>query len=766
MNEATAQHTGVVVIGRNEGERLVRCLRSLVGCGRPVVYVDSGSTDGSVAVAREFGVVMHELDASRPFSAARGRNEGLAVLKARHAELRYVQFVDGDCEIEPGWLDAATRALDEHDDWAVVCGRLRETGRDQSVYNRLCDIEWHTEIGEVGACGGIFMVRIDAFDRAGGLDESVPAGEEPELCLRLRRDGWKIVRLADDMGRHDAQMTRLSQWWRRMRRVGFGYALAAHLHGDDPERTGVREVRSIVGWALIVPLLMLGITIACVWHAWFALGLLGALLGYTALGWRVYRWRMSIAGHRGDALVYAVYCVLAKWPQLRGVVDFRRQRRRGGVFRVADKSPGGDARVLAYLTNVYPATSHSFIRREIAALEAMGVTVHRFAVRPPDHELVEPADIEEAKGVRYLLGGGAVRTIIEGVAGALRHPLRLPGAKLLAWRSAPRNIKGLVKATAYLVEAGRLVRWAERLGVGHVHVHFGTNPATVAMLARKMGGPSYSFTAHGTAELDDAANNALDHKLRHAAFAVAVCRYQRSQLMCWTDPADHDRLHVVRCGVDDAFLSGVIEPIGDAPQLLSVGRLSPEKGQGVLIEAVAHLVETGRDIRLVVVGDGPIRNELESLIAKHRLERHVHLAGWASGEQVRERLNASRALVLSSFAEGLPVVLLEALAMGRPAVATQVSGIPEVIEPGETGWLVPAGDAAALAEAMGEALGATTDELERLGRNGRERVAQMHRCATEAERLLGYFYQYGCLREPAGGAAAQHERPVAQAENV
>lgn len=747
MSDTTTSRVGVVVIGRNEGERLTRCLRSLIGCGRPVVYIDSGSTDGSVDAARQLGVLVHELDPSRPFSAARGRNEGLAALESHHADLRYVQFVDGDCEIDAGWIDTARCALDEHEDWAIVCGRLREIGRDASVYNRLCDIEWQTETGEVGECGGIFMARIKAFDKVGGLDENVPAGEEPELCLRLRRDGWKVVRLADDMGRHDAQMTRFGQWWRRLRRVGFGYALAMHLHGNEPERAGVREVRSTVVWAAVMPLVALSLIAASVWSAWFAAGLAVVFAGYVALGWRVYRWRMSIAEHRGDALVYAAYCVLAKWPQLQGVLDFKRQRRRGDVFRVADKTPGGGAAV-AYLTNVYPATSHSFIRREIAALEAMGVTVHRFAVRPPDHELADPADVAEAQRVCYLLGGGGLRTIVAGIAGALRHPLKMPSVMLLALRSAPRNPKGVIKAVAYLLEAGRFARWVERLGIKHVHVHFGTNPATVAMLAHKMGGPSYSFTAHGTAELDDAANNALDHKLRRAVFGVAVCQYQRSQLMRWTDPADHDRLHVVRCGVDDAFLRGAIVPIGESPQLLSVGRLSPEKGQLVLIEAVAQLVADGRDARLIMVGDGPMRDEIEAMIGQHGLVEHVHLAGWASGQQVREHLNRSRVLVLSSFAEGLPVVLLEALAMGRPAVATQVSGIPEVVEPAQTGWLVPAGDAAALADAIGEALDASTDELEKLGRNGRERVAQMHDCQTEARRLLELFYRYGCLAQP------------------
>ena len=227
---------GVVVIGRNEGERLLRCLRSVTAQAATLVYVDSGSTDGSVMAARDCGATVVQLDTTQPFTAARARNRGFQVLCEISGAVELVQFVDGDCELVEGWNDKAFALLAAREDVAVVCGRRRERFPDGSIYNRLCDIEWDTPIGEALACGGDAMMRAAALEQVGGFRDELIAGEEPELCVRLRALGWHIWRLDAEMTLHDAAMTRFSQWWRRSKRAGFAFAEGAHLHGASQER--------------------------------------------------------------------------------------------------------------------------------------------------------------------------------------------------------------------------------------------------------------------------------------------------------------------------------------------------------------------------------------------------------------------------------------------------------------------------------------------------------------------------------------------------
>ena len=273
---------GCVIIGRNEGDRLRACLTSLVGKTAAMVYVDSGSTDGSVALARGLGVTVVELDMTIPFTAARGRNEGFHALQGGLPSLRYIQFVDGDCEVLPGWLDAAREFLESHPEAAVTCGRRRERYPEQSIYNRLCDMEWDTPLGEAKACGGDAIIRAAALVAVGGYRNDLIAGEEPELCVRLRRAGWKVWRIDHDMTLHDAGMTRFGQWWKRSLRSGHAFAEGAYLHGASSERHWVRESRRAWVWGGVIPLLiLLGVPMlgwgalalsflyplqVCVWH--------------------------------------------------------------------------------------------------------------------------------------------------------------------------------------------------------------------------------------------------------------------------------------------------------------------------------------------------------------------------------------------------------------------------------------------------------------------------------------------------------------------
>lgn len=256
---------GVVAIGRNEGARLERCLASIPP-GLPSVYVDSGSTDASVAASRAAGAQVVILDMAFPFTAARARNEGWRALIAAQPELDYVQFVDGDCEFEPGWIEAASAFLDGDAGFAVVCGRRRERFPQASYYNRLCDAEWNTPIGDAAACGGDALIRTAALRAVDGYDSALMAGEEPEMCLRLREKGWKVYRLDAPMTIHDAAMLRFGQWWTRARRSGFGYAQVWNATRHRRYSLYGRELSRAVLWAGVVPAVALVLAVLVDWR--------------------------------------------------------------------------------------------------------------------------------------------------------------------------------------------------------------------------------------------------------------------------------------------------------------------------------------------------------------------------------------------------------------------------------------------------------------------------------------------------------------------
>jgi GT2 family glycosyltransferase len=321
--------TGVVAIGRNEGDRLRRCLDAIDRRAAAVVYVDSGSTDGSRELARSRGVRTVEPDPSTPFTAARARNVGLEELLRAAPGVEFVQFVDADCEFFPGWFDTAVRELAERPKAAAVCGRVRERFPDASVYQRLCDLEWDTPVGEADACGGIALMRVAAVRWAGGFRASLIAGEEPELCLRLRRAGWTVHRLHADMVWHDAAMTRFRQWWRRNVRAGHAVAEVSALHRRGPLTIWRREARSNWFWGLLLPAVALA---AGPWT--WGLSLL-LLLGYGWLAWRVYRWRRRRAAARLAALD-AAFCTLGKVPQMLGQVRYWRDRWLGRASTIVE----------------------------------------------------------------------------------------------------------------------------------------------------------------------------------------------------------------------------------------------------------------------------------------------------------------------------------------------------------------------------------------------------------------------------------------------
>lgn len=311
------QIVDAVVIGRNEGARLRACLASLHGRVRRVIYVDSGSTDGSPQVARDAGADVVDLDMAQPFTAARARNAGLARLIGGDTDL--VQLIDGDCTLDPAWVDTAAAFLAANPGTAVACGRRRERHPDASVYNRLCDREWDTPPGEATACGGDALMRLAALVQVGGFDDTLIAGEEPELCLRLRRAGWAVWRLDAEMTLHDAALTRFRQWWRRCRRAGHAFAEGAALHGSGPERHWVRETRSALAWGAGLPLATLALVPVTPWA-------LLLLLAYPA---QVVRLALRSGGRRDD-WESAFFLVLGKVAEAQGALGFYWRRLRGG----------------------------------------------------------------------------------------------------------------------------------------------------------------------------------------------------------------------------------------------------------------------------------------------------------------------------------------------------------------------------------------------------------------------------------------------------
>ncbi|MFJ2985417.1 MULTISPECIES: glycosyltransferase [unclassified Pseudomonas] len=394
---------------------------------------------------------------------------------------------------------------------------------------------------------------------------------------------------------------------------------------------------------------------------------------------------------------------------------------------------------IAYFINQYPKVSHSFIRREILALERQGIEVQRIALRGWDAALQDSDDVAERDKTRYVLQDG-VKGLLKPLLQVLRaQPRGFCHALGLALRMGLRADRAWPYHLVYLAEACRVVQWLQASGAEHVHAHFGTNSTEVVMLANALGGPSYSFTVHGPEEFDKPQFLHMGEKVRRAAFVAAVSSYGRSQLFRWVAHEHWVKVKVVHCGLERSFHEGAAVAPSAAPRLVCVGRLCEQKGQLLLLEAARILLAKGVAFEMVLAGDGEMREQIDALIARHGLQAHVRVTGWISSAQVREEILAARALVLPSFAEGLPVVIMEAMALRRPVLTTYVAGIPELVRQGENGWLFPAGAVEELATAMADCLAQPADTLQRMGDAAYERVLQRHDIDTEAARLVSYF---------------------------
>jgi len=390
---------------------------------------------------------------------------------------------------------------------------------------------------------------------------------------------------------------------------------------------------------------------------------------------------------------------------------------------------------VAYLVNQYPKISHTFVRREIAAVVSEGIQVFRYSLRPSPETLVDPRDLAEALKTHVLLGESKMRIFAALVATAFGRPLRFCRALRATLRLARPSDRGVFRHLAYFVEACLLSRLLSRQAIRHVHAHFGTNSATVAMLTYELGSVSFSFTAHGPEEFDKAAQWSLAEKIEKAAFVVGVSHFGRSQLYRQCNQRLWGKIQVVRCGVDGDLLDLDTSPVPHERKLVSIGRLSEQKGQLLLVEALGQLRRQGLRVELDFVGDGELRPQVERAIVEQGLTDSVKIAGWADGETVRRILDACSAFVLPSFAEGLPVVIMEAMARGRPVLSTYVAGIPELVQPGQNGWLVAAGSVDDLANAVREVVTTPFEVLAEMGRKARARVAEQHDVRRIGRRL-------------------------------
>lgn len=397
---------------------------------------------------------------------------------------------------------------------------------------------------------------------------------------------------------------------------------------------------------------------------------------------------------------------------------------------------------LAYLMNQHPYASCTFIRREILELEAQGVAVSRFSIRYPELTITDQGDQQELTKTRFILTGGMARLGLGLLKALITRPQRWLQTLGLTLSLARRSDRGLGVNLAYLAEACVLLDWLQAAGITHVHCHFATNATAVAMLCHSLGGPSYSFTVHGPHEFDQPEAISLGEKITRAAFVVAISSFTRSQLLRWCSYQHWSKIHIVHCGVDQLFLAPPPTPLPPTPVFVCVGRISEQKGHLILLEAVSWLANQQQRFKVVLVGDGPLRSQLEALIAQLKLHDYIEITGWATNAEVQQHILKAQVMVVPSFAEGLPVVVMEALALGRPVLATYIAGMAELVEPGVCGWLVPAGSAQPLADAMARVIHTPLETLTQMGQAGAQRVVQNHSAALEAGKLKQLLGQY------------------------
>jgi colanic acid/amylovoran biosynthesis glycosyltransferase len=394
---------------------------------------------------------------------------------------------------------------------------------------------------------------------------------------------------------------------------------------------------------------------------------------------------------------------------------------------------------ISYLINQYPKVSHTFIRREILALERQGFEIQRLALRGWDEKLIDADDIAEQEKTFYVLKNGLASLLLSAIKAFLQVPMQFFCALWLAIKMGIRADRPLLLHFVYLLEACQVYLQTKHFNAQHLHAHFGTNPSEIAMLVNALSGLPYSFTVHGPEEFDRPQFLKLADKINRSKFVVTISSFGRSQMMRWVNHADWDKIKIVHCGLEKSFYNVPAIAMTPAPRFVCVGRLCEQKGQLLLIEAAKNLHDLQLDFELILAGDGEMRAEIEALITRYQLQEKVKITGWISSAEVRNAILSSQVLVLPSFAEGLPVVIMEAMSLRRPVISTYIAGIPELLIHRENGWLCVAGDVYNLTETMREALTTPIAQLQKMGDAAYERVIARHNIDVEATKLAEHI---------------------------
>jgi colanic acid/amylovoran biosynthesis glycosyltransferase len=393
---------------------------------------------------------------------------------------------------------------------------------------------------------------------------------------------------------------------------------------------------------------------------------------------------------------------------------------------------------IGYLINTYPTTSQTFIHREIRALEADGMDIARYSIRRWTEPLVDPDSKAEEQRTQYILSSRAGALLSDFLRELFTNPIGVARACATGLRLTTNAGGDIIRHAAYIFEAATLKRWAKRDGVRHIHAHFSNNPAAVAMLCHRMGGPPFSFTAHGPDEFDNWGTTSLAEKVRGARFVVAISHFCRVQLARAAGMAQWEKLHIVRCGLDLKEFKQHGASANETTTFVCVGRLCPQKAQTLIVDAVHIVAKRFPQVRVIMVGDGETRPDIEARISDLGVQQQVTLLGWRSNAEVRSIMANAKALLTPSFAEGLPIVIMESLALRRPVITTFIAGIPELVDQ-HCGWIIPAGSVEHIAQAMIDAIETPRDKLESLGHEGNRRVNDLHDVTKNARALRALF---------------------------
>ncbi len=720
-----------VVIGKNEGKMLGKCLESLKAADYPrhlaevteVIYVDSRSTDRSVEIAREHGATVHLLSAGRT-SSARARNAGLQLCQGD-----LVQFLDADMVLAKDWLQRAVPILLE-EGVIGVAGRIDDYQRKPSWYDRVHTAQqmFHRpEIGGMGSGGGLF--RAEEFRKLGGYNDKMPFGEEAELGEYLRSSGRGILRIVDLMAYHDYGFDTFRAYCRRLVRDGMVQALAWRRGAQGRWRTLLRSVITPLFW-LLAPLA--------------SLLLRNPLPVVLALCWAAYVF-FRTATHiflRERTLKLALTCgahiCFAKFPHLWGWCRVMLMREFSGQ-RPARSSPRAPR--IGFFMKEFPALSETLVYREILELRRLGMDLRALAVRrPPPRAVLSQESLILIDETLYLTPLPWGRIILAG----LRHLFCRPRVVLrffARYQIRRLGLRDRLKACFHFLQGLRLAAFIHEENIDHIHCHFATT-ALAAQVGCALSGIRYSFTAHHH-DIDESSSTAdillTAEKVKGARFIVAISEYMKRLILDRAPGTDPDRIKVLHMGVDvERFQPSDKARENEVPHFLSVGRLVEDKDYPTLIEACRILKQRGESFSWSVVGEGADREKLEALCKEKGVDTFLHFLGALPQERLADYYERTNIFVLSSLAEGVPGVLMEAMAKGIPLVATSVGGVPELVIHNQNGLLVPPADPAALADAIMRLMH-DVSLSQRIGREARNRVMEDFNLHKNADRLKHLF---------------------------